>query len=779
MSPTPDSRLPGADDTNAVTRARRLLAPAKKAKPLSLNAALRTTAMIAVAASFGLTGFAIGGPADVGQVAPRSDIDIRVGRNDHSGRIEIYGAIGSRASVRRDGDQVVVRLPGNRQPDLGDIRANPPIGIAGVEVKSDARATELWLKVASGYDTHFGRADGGVFIQVDPEALARTPTSEGKPGGAPTVNLQNTPADSQPKAAASTVPSVDVAVADAGGGRELTFAFAGPAATAVFRRGDAVWIVFDTEVALHIPPQLKDGAVINDVQWTHNDGFTAMRLAAPSTGSLSVQNDGLLWRVRLGGHPLDSKPSQVAIIRDDSSGVPGLNVNLAGASKVAWIRDPAVGDRMAIVPARGPVKNLSSARTTLEATLGSTAQGVVIEHMTPDVKVALDGDLIEVTRPGGLTLSARDANTRPDDSRLEYKAALYPALMNPDWSNPPAEGFLARYNDLQAAAADEAQGGAGAPTKSRLALARFLVGQGLSFEAQGALDLMTRQSPHALDDPQVRGLRVVARMLSRRYADAAADLSSPQLATDPASRLWAGYAEVKAGHYADAVKDLQAGMKALGQFPVEWRTRIAAAHAYAALQLNDMKTAQVMIGFATTQPAQPLDRLGAYLIDAQIIEATGDKQRALGVYSAVARASDERLAAPAAMHVAMLSYQLRRATADQTLAQLDALRFRWRGDDTELQLVANMGQIYLSEGRYRDALQVLKTGNQQFSDQPQAVKIQTSLNQAFRNLFLGGMADGLQPIEALGLFNDFKDLTPIGADGDEMVRRIVRRLVDV
>jgi len=96
-----------------------------------------------------------------------------------------------------------------------------------------------------------------------------------------------------------------------------------------------------------------------------------------------------------------------------------------------------------------------------------------------------------------------------------------------------------------------------------------------------------------------------------------------------------------------------------------------------------------------------------------------------------------------------------------------------------LMLVANMGQIYLGEGRYREALQVLRSGNQTFADKPQAIQIQTSLSTAFRNLFLGGMADGLQPIEALGLFNDFKDLTPIGADGDEMVRKIVRRLVDV
>ena len=34
-------------------------------------------------------------------------------------------------------------------------------------------------------------------------------------------------------------------------------------------------------------------------------------------------------------------------------------------------------------------------------------------------------------------------------------------------------------------------------------------------------------------------------------------------------------------------------------------------------------------------------------------------------------------------------------------------------------------------------------------------------------------------MQALGLFYDFRELTPIGADGDEMVRRLARRLVDV
>ena len=33
-------------------------------------------------------------------------------------------------------------------------------------------------------------------------------------------------------------------------------------------------------------------------------------------------------------------------------------------------------------------------------------------------------------------------------------------------------------------------------------------------------------------------------------------------------------------------------------------------------------------------------------------------------------------------------------------------------------------------------------------------------------------------MQALALFYDFRELTPIGADGDEMVRRLARRLID-
>jgi hypothetical protein len=332
---------------------------------------------------------------------------------------------------------------------------------------------------------------------------------------------------------------------------------------------------------------------------------------------------------------------------------------------------------------------------------------------------------------------------------------------------------------LQSLAADEGALGPDTPTKARLSLARFLVGQKMNYEAQGVLDLLIRKSPRAASDPQVRGLRVIAKALTGRYKSAEVDLDSSALLNDGSANLWRGYMAAKAGHWADARKAFGAGALLLDRFPPKWRTRFAAANAQAALNLGDVKAAKPLIFYAIGQDVEPLEKLDALLIAGAVIEASGDKMRALGVYQEISKASLGRISTPAMMHAAKLRLDLGKSTAQQAIDELDRLRYRWRGDETELEIIGTLGDIYLSAGRYREALNVLKGGGQKFFDKPEAVALSTKLNTAFRGLFLEGMADALQPIEALGLFYDFKDLTPVGSDGDEMVRKLARRLIDV
>jgi hypothetical protein len=58
-------------------------------------------------------------------------------------------------------------------------------------------------------------------------------------------------------------------------------------------------------------------------------------------------------------------------------------------------------------------------------------------------------------------------------------------------------------------------------------------------------------------------------------------------------------------------------------------------------------------------------------------------------------------------------------------------------------------------------------------------RIQEEAAATFDTLFLAGKGDGLPTIDALALFYDFRELTPIGRRGDEMIRRLADRLVAV
>ncbi|MBV9511968.1 MAG: endoglucanase, partial [Caulobacteraceae bacterium] len=205
----------------------------------------------------------------------------------------------------------------------------------------------------------------------------------------------------------------------------------------------------------------------------------------------------------------------------------------------------------------------------------------------------------------------------------------------------------------------------------------------------------------------------------------------------------------------------------------------ARAWTQAALAQGQYPVADSAILTALSVDEDPIDEMSTRLVQAELYEAEGQKDRALHIFNALTYASEGFLAVPALLHATEIRLAQGRITPAVAADTYDSLRYRWRGDATELETIRALGQIYLSLGRYREALEALRSAGQRLPDLPEAVQLQTDLNNAFRSLFLDGMADGLQPIQALALFYDFKELTPVGADGDLMVRRLARRLVDV
>jgi tetratricopeptide (TPR) repeat protein len=713
---------------------------------------LRTTVAAAAAGSVMLAPMA---PLAQETAAPLDPVSIRIGANAEFTRIEFAGVIGARSSVRRDGRDVVVRIGSTAAPDVSRLKVDPPRGVAKVETRAVRGGTELVLTLAEGAGARSGSADGAVYLNLYPVA------------------------PEAPAPSAAELQTVSVVARATPAKVSLDFNWGTPVGAAVFRRGEAVWVVFDAPARLDMAGAADLGPA-SDARWTLGPDHLALRIAAPEGLAVSAVARGSTWSVVIGGAP--AAVEGVSIERADT-GEPALVARMAGATRAVWLTDPLAGDRFAAVTALAPGKGFADRRRTVDLALLPTAHGLAVETAASDLAIQADGDRVVLSRPAGLTLSPPSAGLNPAEGGEDApQKAKYPALISPEWADVGHAGFAARYRQLQDAAAQEAMAAGDdprAPAEARFALARFLVGSGLGYEVIGVLNSIVAQAPNMAGEPELRGLRGAARASIGRMEEAQGDFASAAVAGDPASAVWRGYIASSRGDWVEARQAFAAGAEAVDAFPAAWRARFGAAHAMAALETGDLDAARALLDYSFSQPAPVADQLTARLVQARLFELDGQSDRALAVYAAVGQAPLDAVSVPAKLGVVRLSLAKGTMKADAAANALEGLRWRWRGDATELAVIRQLGQLYLSQGLYREALTALKGAGPGLNRLEGAADIQADLAAAFRMLFLEGGADGLQPVQALGLFYDFRELTPIGADGDEMVRRLARRLVDV
>ncbi len=738
---------------------------------MSLKSSLRSgVAAVCIASIVAPAGMAA--PA----AAARPVLDVRVAQAADFSRLEFHWAAPATVTSRREGDQLVLRFSRDATPDIAQLKIAPPPRIQKVEARHAGGRLELWLTLDPDADFKVGSADGASFVNIFTKAAP--PPAAAAPAPPP-----ETPA---PPPRPNPVPANGVVALRpeiVGGQIKLHFDWKNPLGAAVFRRGEALWLVFDASAKLDISKAPKGVGQYSAIQALRGSNYSAIRIVTSRTTPVSVIGEGGSWTLLLGPGPMGPRGGAIDITRDEESAQAGLSATLAGAGIPVWVDDPAVGDRIGVVPALAPAKALGSRREYVDLALLPTIQGLAVETYASDVAINVDGDLVHIGRPTGMVLSPSSAAGQRMAARDGApQAAPMPGLIGDDWAHTRSGGFIARYDALVSAAAAEdikGQGGQAPPTEARMALARFLIGNELAYEAIGVLDAAAKSRETLKGEAEFRGLRGIANVMAGRLKEAEADFSTPVLADDPASANWRGYIADQLGQYADARQKFDAGTQAMAQFPTIWRTRFSRANAEAALALGDMPTANAHIADALNERVPALEELKSRLIQARLMEALGDKGRALGVYQAISRAGSQQVAAPAMLRATQIQLDAGQITATQAASTFDGLRYRWRGDATELETIRLLGQLYLQQGRYREALEALRSAGQRQPDSPQAIQLSADLNAAFRSLFLDGMADGLQPIQALGLFDDFKDLTPIGADGDLMVRKMVRRLIDV
>jgi tetratricopeptide (TPR) repeat protein len=432
--------------------------------------------------------------------------------------------------------------------------------------------------------------------------------------------------------------------------------------------------------------------------------------------------------------------------------------------------DPEVGDTMLVVTAPPPVRGFLMRQDFVELSLLESIQGVAIHPNTDDVSVELAADKITLGRPGGLTLSSASAASgqAPTATRALFDVG--------EWNRNREGDFSARQDALiEAGAALEAD----QRTPARLDLARFYMARGFYQEAKAVLDLALAGAKPGTEDPVALTLHSVASSLIGRPGLGLKDLANPAVGNNYDSQLWKALAYARQGKWAEAREKFKNVEYAITALPVDLQRIVIADAMRASLEVKDYSDADKrshdlgLVGIpAEMQPAIAVMR-------GRIAEAFGHDKDALAEYKSAAASTDRQAATEAKLdEIALLQKRDEISQAD-ALRELETLEVVWRGDSLEVRALEAMARIYSDTGRYRESLMAARTATRMDPNSDLSRQGQDASAALFAQIFLGSKGEDMQPVDALGLFYEFRELTPIGRRGDEMIRHLADRLVAV
>jgi hypothetical protein len=718
---------------------------------------------------------------------------VDVGRNPTFMRVEFKWNVDTGAKFSLAGNAGKVSFDWPVPIDLFRLKTGLPKEVQSVDGQMGPGNSDVTFHVAKGVVPRFYQVSPRDFI-VDIDTPSSVPASPDPQAAATAKALNAAKAQISPTATTTnalgplgwvgqalaafdqaTNAPITPTVKTVGSTIRISFPFAKETAAAVFRRGDTVWMLFDSPTGINQPAFSSGLADLAKNFTVLPAGDTQVVRLDLSPGRLAtLGSEGRSWVLSIGDMLLDPTAPLALGRRQDRQGFGEITADIVRPGRVHDFKDPVVGDDLRIVTAYPPARGLPRDLSYVDFEALRSVQGLVVRPEHSDVTVSLDNTTAVISAPNGLTLSSADAIQMANGTPAAVDRNGFIDLMRLRETDPVAYGKKIDGMTAAAAAADGAD-----KDIARLNLARLYLANRYGFEALGVLDVLEGDLKRPDLKRDAEEMKAAADVISYRPTDALAILGSPAFASDIDAKMWRSIAETDSGDYQSAHRDALASQSIIASYPSWLRDRFLLSAVRSSLQAGDTASADQFehaISFADLSP----EDVSLYrLLDARLAEAEGRDSEALDTYGQVIAEDVRPTRAEAVYRTIMLLDKLGKIDDAKAINALAAESLLWRGDTLESKVDQLLTSLYFRVGNYRLGFETAKDTVSYFPAGPAMSALSTEAQHQFENLFLDGRADTLPPVEALALFYDFKQLTPPGSQGDMMIRNLARRLVKV
>ncbi|HVW93533.1 MAG TPA: hypothetical protein VHB74_13135, partial [Devosia sp.] len=653
---------------------------------------------------------------------------LRVGRNPTFMRVEVQWNVDTDGKFAIDGTHGNLDFEWPVPIDTYLLKTGLPDEVLGVDNQVTADGSRLVFRTAEGVTPRFYKLSPRDYI-VDIDTASTVPANPNPIAAATAKKIASAVAatDGAPKL------SGPVALADGsmrwaalalspynhkpeqpvtpvarmvGSTVRISFPFDRETAAAVFRRGDSLWMLFDTTAAINQPdvppalvPLLKSFTIVptGDAQ--------VVRLDLGTDKLATLGSEGQAWVLSIGDMLLAPTAPLSLSRRADRQGLYSVTANLDRPGKVHSFADPVVGDTLQVVTSFPPARGMTRELDYVDFSALRSVQGLVVRPEHSDVKVAIDAGMAVISAPGGLTVSP------PDGIRLDAAGAAPP---------PSRDGFLdlASLEDgnpisfgqkVEAGIAAASDTDGEARQKARLDLAKLYVANDFGPEAIGVIGAL-------LHDLKGDDMRRTARLAlaaadvsAHRPSDALDILNDQTFSDDIDAHMWRAIAETDANSFASARRDAVASEAVAASSP-EWvHTRFLLDAVRASLETGDTGAAEHFykeFNFSDLDADQVTE---FQLLGGRIAEAEGRTDEALDTYGQVIAADVRPTRAEAVYRTILILDREGKLNLPKATATLAAEALLWRGDLQEARMDQLLAELYFRTGQYRAGFETAKS----------------------------------------------------------------------
>ncbi len=445
---------------------------------------------------------------------------------------------------------------------------------------------------------------------------------------------------------------------------------------------------------------------------------------------------------------------------------------------IVTFKDPLAGDtiKAVVVDTSEVYSDTTYEFVDFKALLSPVGLAFLQKNPSLDVTETAEGIIVKSDQ--GLVLTKPTDVSKVITEKSAPKAELDNQLFQfREWQMGPESALEENQRLLLSALRGKSQSG---QAERLLTLSKLNLSHGRGVEAKGLAENASNILPQLERSPPFLALRGAASHLAGQHDLAIRDLAHPALDDYAEISFWKAATLAHLGDWQQAIETLPNNFSALYTYPDRISMPLTLTLTEIALRDGDTDKGEMLLAALEPKAGKLSEshQNGVKYLKGEILRQNNETEEAIAIWTKLSEEEDPLYRTKSELALVALGRSDETVSEKDAVNRLENLRFVWRGDDLELQVLRQLGLSEIEAEKYVDGFKTLRdtvvlSANNQLNDTVTNLMMET-----YENLFLTDKLEEVSPMDAAMLYEEFRELTPTGDKGDRLVARLAERLVD-